>query len=499
MGLQDIPQEVLGKLPRRLADAIYSGAGRIPRIRRALEAEQATLLEGTPPARPDGDHEVFRHLPPHGLSRDDVLGMLQSLAQGEQEHWGTGRASGAVYHGGADHIEFLNQVYALHSQSNPLHVDLWPSGMKFEAEVVAMTAAILGGDSTDDEIVGTVTSGGTESILMAMKAYRDSSRIRRPEMVIPDSAHVAFDKAAHYFGYRQIRVPVASDFRADVAAMARATTRRTVVVAGSAPGYPHGVVDPIPQLAAMAAERGIGFHTDACLGGFVLPWAEPLGYGVPPFDFRVPGVTSMSADTHKYGYSAKGTSVILYRGRALRHRQFFVATEWPGGLYYSPTMAGSRSGALLATAWAAMLSMGEAGYRDATKRILETGATVRAGIAEIPELQVLGDPLWVIAFASETVDVYEVMARMAQRGWSLNGLHHPPAVHIAITLRHTQPGVAERFLEDLRLAVAGAAAVGAKPQTGAAPMYGMAATFPARRAINELLRRFIDKLYEVKE
>jgi glutamate/tyrosine decarboxylase-like PLP-dependent enzyme len=162
-------------------------------------------------------------------------------------------------------------------------------------------------------------------------------------------------------------------------------------------------------------------------------------------------------------------------------------------------MAGSRSGALLATAWAALLSLGEAGYQDAAERILETGATVRAGIAEIPELRVLGDPLWVIAFASETVDIYEVMARMAQRGWSLNGLHHPPAVHVAITLRHTQPGVANRFLEDLRAAVAGAAAAGTKPQTGSAPMYGMAATFPARRAISELLRRFIDKLYEVKE
>jgi glutamate/tyrosine decarboxylase-like PLP-dependent enzyme len=499
MSIQDIPQAVLAKLPRGWADAIYSGAMRIPRIRRTLEAEHATLLEGTPPARPDGDHRVFSQLPTRGLNRNDILGMLRSLAQEEQEHWEDGQASGAVYHGGAEHIEFLNQVYALHSQSNPLHVDVWPSGMKFEAEVVAMTAAILGGDSTDDEIVGTVTSGGTESILMAMKAYRDRSRTRRPEMVIPDSAHIAFDKAAHYFGYRQIRVPVASDFRADVDAMARAITRRTVVVAGSAPGYPHGVVDPIPQLADMAAERGIGFHTDACLGGFVLPWAERLGYAAPPFDFRLPGVTSMSTDTHKYGYSAKGTSVVLYRGRALRHKQFFVATEWPGGLYYSPTMAGSRSGALLATAWAALLSLGEAGYQDAAERILETGATVRAGIAEIPELRVLGDPLWVIAFASETVDIYEVMARMAQRGWSLNGLHHPPAVHVAITLRHTQPGVANRFLEDLRAAVAGAAAAGTKPQTGSAPMYGMAATFPARRAISELLRRFIDKLYEVKE
>ncbi len=189
----------------------------------------------------------------------------------------------------------------------------------------------------------------------------------------------------------------------------------------------------------MARERGIGFHTDACLGGFVLPWAERLGYEIPPFDFRLPGVTSMSADTHKYGYAAKGTSVVLYRGRELRRHQYFVAADWPGGLYYSPTMAGSRPGALLATAWAALLAMGEDGYLDATRKILETGAQVRAGIEAMPDLRVLGDPLWVIAFTSDTVNIYEVMAQMAKRGWSLNGsapspggAHRPhPAPHPA--------------------------------------------------------------------
>ncbi len=317
-------------------------------------------------------------------------------------------------------------------------------------------------------------------------------------MVIPDSAHVAFDKAAHYFGYKQIRVPVGADYRADVDAMARAVTRRTAVVVGSAPGFPHGVIDPIPQLSDMARERGVGFHTDACLGGFVLPWARKLGHTIPDFDFSLRGVTSMSADTHKYGYAAKGTSVVLYRGRELRHNQYFVAVNWPGGLYYSPTMAGSRPGALLATAWAAMLSMGETGYEDATRQILATGAAIRDGIAAIPELRVLGDPLWVIAFTSDEVNIYEVMAQMARRGWSLNGLHRPPAVHIALTLRHTEPGVADKFLADLRDAVAAAKAVGGEAETGAAPMYGMAATFPVRRAIGELLKRYIDKLYEVR-
>jgi glutamate/tyrosine decarboxylase-like PLP-dependent enzyme len=467
-----------------------------------MESEYETMLDAAPITRPEADVAVHSRIPATGLDRGAILDDITALANEEEGEWSEGYASGAVYHGDASHIEFLNQVYALQSQSNPLHLDLWPSGMKFESEIVAMTADMLGANAAmaqGDEIVGTVTSGGTESIIMAMKAYRDRAGIERPQMVIPDSAHVAFDKAAAYFGYDQVRVPVRKNFEADVNSMARAVTKRTVVVAGSAPGFPHGIIDPIERLADMARERGIGFHTDACLGGFVLPWAEKLGYDIAPFDFRVPGVTSMSADTHKYGYAAKGTSVVLYRGRDLRRHQFYVATEWPGGLYYSPTLAGSRPGALLASAWAALLSVGEDGYIRATRAILETGADIRAGISTIDGLRVLGDPLWVIAFASDEVNIFEVMARMAERGWSLNGLHHPQAVHIALTLRHTQPGVADRFLSDLASVVDETRAAGDEAATGAAPMYGMAATFPARGAVNELMLRYIDRIYEVDE
>lgn len=499
MNLTDISERILAKLPPRLAEAVYGGAQRIPKVQRLLESEYEEMLAAAPLEQPAGDHPTYGHIPLEPVARTEIMAAMESMSVEERDDWQQGRASGAVYHGDPTHIEFLNGVYALHSQSNPLHVDLWPSAVKFEAEVVAMTASMLSAAAADEEIVGTVTSGGTESIIMAIKAYRDRAQIRRPEMVIPDSAHVAFDKAAHYLGIRQIRVPVGADFRADVDAMARVVGRRTVVVAGSAPGFPHGVVDPIAELSDMARERGVGFHTDACLGGFLLPWAERLGRAVPRFDFRLPGVTSISADTHKYGYAAKGTSVVLYRGRELRHNQYFVAADWPGGLYYSPTMAGSRPGALLATAWAAMLSMGEAGYLDATKAILEAADEIRRGIEEIPELEILGDPLWVIAFGSDSVSIYEVMARMAQRGWSLNGLHHPPAVHIAVTLRHAEPGVTDSFLADLRDSVGEAKAMGGDPQTGSAPMYGMAATFPARRAVGELLKRYIDRLYEVEK
>jgi glutamate/tyrosine decarboxylase-like PLP-dependent enzyme len=443
---------------------------------------------------------AYNRLPEQGVPREEVLAEMEALHDHEQARWREGYVSGAVYHGDPGHIDFLNRAYALNSQSNPLHPDIWPSTTKYEAEIVAMTAGMLGADKTPDEIAGTLTSGGTESILLAMKTYRDWGRekkgISRAEIVAPTTAHAAFDKAAEYFGMRTVRVPVGEDFRADVSAMQAAITPDTVALVGSAPPFPHGLVDPIEELSKLARTRGIGFHTDACLGGFLLPWAEKLGYPVPPFDFRLPGVTSISADTHKYGYAAKGTSVVLYRGRELRHTQYFSATDWPGGIYFSPTLAGSRPGALSAAAWAAMVSIGEQGYLEAARRILETTTWIKEEMQDIPELQVIGDPLFLIAFRSETLNVYQVMEFMTRRGWGLNGLHLPASVHLCVTLRHTTPGVKERFIEDLRAAVEYVKANPGAPQ-GLGPIYGMAEAVELRGMVKEVLNWVIDMLYEV--
>ncbi len=480
---------------------------RIPAVERRLERRfDAMLAKMRPAVRPyAGEVASFVSLPAEGRPREEVLAELGALAARERSRWHDGHVSGAVYHGADDHVAFLNEVYALNSQANPLHSDLWPSATKFEAEVVSMTAGMLGADEARRHdparpVVGTVTSGGTESILLAMKSYRDWGRRRRgigrPNVVAPTSAHVAFDKAAQYFDMELRRVPIGPDHRADVEAMEAAADRSTVALVGSAPTFPHGVVDPIEPLAEAARRRGIGLHTDACLGGFVLPFARTLGYDVPEFDFRLPGVTSMSVDTHKFGYAAKGTSVVLYRGRKLRRYQYFTATEWPGGLYFSPTLAGSRPGALSAAAWAAMVSTGEGGYLEATRRILEAGARIREGISAIPDLFVLGDPLWIVAFGARSLNVYGVLEAMTERGWNLNGLHKPPAVHVCVTLRVAQDGVPERFLADLRDAVA---AVKSSPRAkgSMAPVYGMAATIPFRGLVGELLERYVDMLYEV--
>jgi len=430
---------------------------------------------------------------------------MEELQSKEASKWKHGFVSGAVYHGDDDHIEFLNKVYAINSQSNPLHSDVFPSGAKYESEVVSMTAHMLkAGDENrtpdpDKEICGVVTSGGTESILLAMKTYRDWARdqkgINEPEMIIPSTAHAAFDKASQYFNIKCIRIPVDEDYKADVGATRKAITRNTIVIVGSAPTFPHGIIDPIEELSELAITSEVGFHTDACLGGFVLPWAKKLGYDIPPFDFRLPGVTSISADTHKYGYAPKGTSVILYRGFELRHYQYYKTTEWPGGLYCSPTFAGSRPGALSAGCWAAMVTMGANGYLEATKRILQTASAIQAGIKQMSDLYILGDPLWVIAFGSNVVDIYRVMESMSEKGWSLNALHKPPCVHICVTLRHTQPGVSKRFVDDLKSAVE---YVKKNPDEkgSMAPVYGMAAKLPVRGIVGDLLERYMDLLYK---
>ncbi|GIU90930.1 MAG: aspartate aminotransferase family protein [Acidimicrobiia bacterium] len=467
----------------RTHDGTHDGAGSASSIERAVK-----------PYR--GVYPTFERIPPHGVPREEVLRMMREMRDRERPRWADGYASGSVYHGDPDHIDFLNEVYAVNSQANPLHADLWPSTVKFEAEIVAMTADLLGGVAG---VCGTVTSGGTESILLAMKVYRDRAYergIERPEMVVPSTAHAAFDKAADFFRIRKVTVPVDADGRADVAATAAAITRDTAVVVGSAPCFPNGLVDPIEELAALAATHDVGFHTDACLGGFVLPWAERLGVPVPPFDFRVPGVTSMSADTHKYGYSAKGTSVVLYRDAELRHRQYYRTASWAGGLYFSPTLAGSRPGALSAQCWAALVTIGQDGYLDATRRILDAAARVKEGIRSVEGLRVVGDPLWNVAFVSDddAVDVYRVLDVMGHRGWSLNGLQDPPSVHLCVTLRHTAPGVVERFVHDLDASVA---EVRADPAAGGsmAPIYGMAAMTETQGAVEELLEAYVDMLF----
>ncbi len=448
--------------------------------------------------------QVYHHLPEKGRGEDDVLKEIAYMSETENQKWQSGQCSGTMYHGGMQHYEFLNKVFSMYSYVNLLQRDLCPSGTKFEAEALAMIGKMLHGDEVskvnpNEEECGAITSGGSESIYNAMYVYREWGReekgITAPEVVAPDTIHPAHIKAAHYLGMKVVRVPVNADFEADVDAMRAHITPNTVALAGSAGTYPHGVVDPISKLSDLALEYKIGLHVDGCLGGFILPWIEKLGYDVPVFDFRQPGVTSISCDTHKYGYSLKGTSSINFRSRNLRRYMFFAQEDWAGGVYGSPTVQGSRSAGLSAAMWAAMVCMGEDGYLKAARAIMDTADTIRAGVARIPELRVLGKSTFLISLTSDVVDPYFVNDYLAMKGWRMNGCQNPPGFHFCITLPQTQPGIADRFVADLAEAVEFAKNPPYEvPKTGF--LYGLGATADGRAIMREGIKGYMDASYE---
>lgn len=462
----------------------------------------------TDPFKPyKGRFETHAQIPSEGRDKEDIVKELTEIAQEENTHWQSGQVSGTFYHAGKDHREFLNRVFSLFSHENTIQFDLCPSMFKMESEIISMTANMLNGDAvtsnnTDEQVCGTVTSGGTESILMAMMAYRNRARVESditaPEIIMPHTAHPAFDKAGDYFGINMVHVPVSGpDFKVDPKAVETKINANTVAIVGSAGNYPYGLIDPLGDLSDLACRHQIGFHVDGCLGGFIFPWIEKLGYDIPPFDFRLPGVTSMSADTHKYGFALKGTSVVLYRNNDLRRYQYFNIPDWPGGMYASPTSAGSRSGGLTAATWAAMVYLGEAGYLKAAKAIMTVADKIKDGIGEMPELILNGDPTFVISFRSEVVDVYHINDFMKTKGWRFNVLQLPPALHFCVTMPQTfVNNVAEQFLDDLGDGIDYAKSKsGTTAETTA--LYGLAGTTEGNRQVTDLTFGFFDYLYSV--
>ncbi|MEZ5183573.1 MAG: pyridoxal-dependent decarboxylase [Acidimicrobiales bacterium] len=333
---------------------------------------------------------VNRTLPEHGRPRDEVLAEMRALAAEEDASWEGGRVSGTMYCGDHDHYSFMNDVFGLYAHVNILQRDICPSATRYEGEVIAMALDLMHADAvTDGEPVGLVTSGGTGSICHAVLAFREVAReergVTRPNFIKPETGHPAFDKACHLFGIEMRHVPVDPvTMQADVEAVRAAIDDQTIGFMGSACNYGYGTIDPIEALSDLAVETGLPLHVDGCLGGFILPFGEELGFDIPPFDFRHPGVTSISADTHKYGYAFKGTSTVLFRDKRWRNSQYFFLTDWTGGKYCSPGMDGSRSGGLLAATWAAMVQLGREGYRSYAEQIFETSKAMQEAVRRTP-------------------------------------------------------------------------------------------------------------------
>ncbi len=435
-------------------------------------------------------------LPKKGRSHKAILNELRSFAKNDPDYKKS-RTWSLVYYLGERHTRFLQQAYNYYFSANGLNPTVFQSLKRLENEVVRITANLHHGER---QVAGVITSGGTESCLLAVKTYRDMGRekkkIKKPEMVIPTTAHVAWEKGAEYFGVKAVHAPLDESLRVDVKAVSKLINRNTVMILGSAPEYPHGMIDPISELGEIARQKNIPLHVDACLGGYFLPFAEMLGYPVPLWDYRVKGVTSISADTHKYGFSAKGASTITYRSIEILKYQFYVYENWPGGIFASPALLGTRPGGAYSAAWAALQSIGEDGYRKLAKTIIETTEKLKSGIKEIPELEILGKPIGsVFAYHSKDreVDIYAVGDQMEMRGWQIDRLQFPEALHAMVTPLHEK--IVRQYLKDLRQSVR---AVKGKPEfseKGAAAMYGMIAHIPLRGMIRKNVIKIFAEMY----
>ena len=394
-------------------------------------------------------------IPKNGLSKEDVFTALQSFKAYDMD-WKSGKVWAYVYNPGDETRQLMTEAYNMFLSENCLDPSVFPSILKMETDIVRMVASLLRGGK---EAVGHVTSGGTESIMLAVKTARDKARIERPEiaapeMVLPQTAHAAFHKAAHYLGLKTVVTPFdPRTFRADVDAMRQAITENTILLVASAPCYSQGVIDPIGEIGALALEKGLLFHVDACVGGIHLSFMRKLGYPLPDFDFAVPGVTSISADMHKYGYAAKGSSTILYCDKALRRYQIFACTDTTAYTLINPTVLSSKSGGPLAGTWAILNFLGEAGYERIVQEVQETTRRLVEDINHIDGLLVLGKPdMCMFSFASDVLNVYQLADEMKKRGWYLQGQFSTPLSprNLHVSVNYGTLSTAEALLNDLR-------------------------------------------------
>nr|ODN85517.1 sphinganine-1-phosphate aldolase [Cryptococcus depauperatus CBS 7841] len=494
------------ELKKSVQSVVVSIMLKMPKHRQHLESELSRTRKEisnklAPETYPEGiDLTRVKELPEHGRDKEWLVREFSNMKKLEKGDVNEGRVSGAVYHGGDDLNEIIVNAMSQFIVSNPLHPDVFPGVRKMEGEIVSMVLNLYNGSKG----AGTTTSGGTESILMSCKAHRDWARdikgISRPEMIIPSSAHAAFWKACEYFKIKLHVIPVNKETRkADLKAMKRAINPNTIMIVGSAVNFPDGTMDPIPELAKLAQRYKIGLHVDCCLGSFIIPFLHKAGFGegVPVFDFRLPGVTAISCDIHKYAFCPKGTSVIMYHSSELRKYQYHVLPDWEGGVYASPSMAGSRPGAVLAGAWAVLNHVGADGYLESCKQIVSAArqfATIlRTQFAD--DFYIIGDPkASVVAFNSKNVNIYAVGDAMSKKGWHLSALGGGGGLHMAFTRLSAQ--TVDQLAKDLHEVLEKVRKVSSGEKEGdMVALYGLGQTPAGPHVVPKLAEMFLDTLY----
>ncbi|KAJ5129349.1 uncharacterized protein N7515_005388 [Penicillium bovifimosum] len=477
---------------------------RTPGVRGQVDKQVSTAITKLEAKLVNSGPDVTRYLalPKEGWSPEQVRAELDKLAGLEHTRWEDGRVSGAVYHGGEELLKLQTEAFGQFGVANPIHPDVFPGVRKMEAEVVAMVLALF---NAPEDGAGVTTSGGTESILMACLAARQKAFLERgvtePEMIIPDTAHAAFIKACNYFKIKLHRVPCPEpEFKVDVDAVRRLINPNTVLLVGSAPNFPHGIVDDIPGLSRLAVRYKIPLHVDCCLGSFVVALLKKAGFPSPyeeegGFDFRQPGVTSISVDTHKYGFAPKGNSVLLYRNKLYRNNQYFIYPDWSGGVYASPRL----------------MSVGETGYINSCTEIINAArkfeAAVRTDSIISLHMEVIGNPIVsVVAFRSKNgaIDIYDIADDLSAKGWHLNALQSPPAIHCAFTIPTAK--AVEQLIADLTEVIGvelekaeqrkreGKSYILQRGDTSA--LYGVAGSIPDKTIVSRLAEGFLDTLYK---
>ncbi|XP_015178736.1 PREDICTED: sphingosine-1-phosphate lyase [Polistes dominula] len=472
----------------------------IPSVREKIEKELSSINDNfeKDALRKFKNIPFVVELPKSGLKYDELIEQVKEYVQMGDYDWKNGKVSGTVYKNDENLIRLMAEVYGYASYTNPLHPDVFPGVCKMEAEVIRISCRLFNGDENS---CGTMTTGGTESIILACKAYRDYARevkgIKKPVMIVPATAHSAFDKAAQYLNIKVCTIPVnPHSCTVSIKAMERAINKNTIMLVSSVPNFPYGTMDNVEAISELGIKYNIPVHVDACLGGFLICFMSQAGYDLPPFDFRLPGVTSISADTHKYGFAPKGSSVILYRNKKYRHHQYTITTDWPGGIYGSPTINGSRSGGIIASCWATLMYFGYDGYLEATKKIIDTSKYIENKLRQMDGIFIFGSPITsVIALGSNDFHIYRLSEALGAKGWNLNPLQFPSGIHLCVTHVHTEPGVADQFLNDVKTELENILKIPDLPVEGKLAMYGMSQGIPDRTVVGDFVKSFLDSIY----